>query len=67
MKKNIIISIVLASIFFLESNILFADIQPLKVSDNGRYLTTLNGDPVFLNADTCWKIAWKLKKEDVEF
>ncbi len=67
MKKNIIITIVITAFFFVECNVLFADIQPLKVSDNGRFLTKLNGDPVFLNADTCWKIAWKLKKEDVDF
>lgn len=67
MKNNIIISIVITILLSIASNVLFAEIQPLKVSDNGRFLTTLDGEPVFLNADTCWQIPWKLKKEDVNF
>ncbi|RLD10392.1 MAG: hypothetical protein DRI44_06215, partial [Chlamydiae bacterium] len=67
MKIKIIFLIILVSILSFNINISFAAMQSLKVSDNGRFLTTSDGNPVFLNADTCWEIPWKLKKEEVDF
>jgi len=64
MKIKIIITILLIMSFL--NNISLADIQPLKVSANGRYLVDSDGEPVFLNADTAWKIAWKLNRDEVE-
>ncbi|MCK5852696.1 DUF4038 domain-containing protein, partial [bacterium] len=64
MKIKIIFTILL--IMFFLNNISLADIQPLKVSANGRYLIDSSGSPVFLNADTAWKMAWKLNRDEVE-
>ena len=67
MKIKIISLIFLVSFLFLNTKFCFAALKPLKVSDNGRYLTTSDGNPLFLNADTCWQIPWKLTKEEIEF
>ena len=38
---------------------------PLRVSDNGHFLVTDKGEPVFLLADTAWSLVNRLKREDI--
>ncbi len=66
MKRIILITITLASVLVAETNS-SSNIMPLKISDNGRFFVNSNGNPVFLNADTAWEIAWKFNKNDVDF
>lgn len=46
----------------------FAEVRPpaLKVSDNGRFLQTEDGDPFFWLGDTGWLLFTKLSREDAE-
>lgn len=37
----------------------------LKVSDNGRFLTTSDGQPFFWLADTAWELAGRLDRDEV--
>ncbi|CAN5906641.1 hypothetical protein BH24DEI2_BH24DEI2_19310 [soil metagenome] len=38
-------------------------LEPLKVSDNGRYLKTASGQPLFILADTMWGLATLTESE----
>jgi len=40
---------------------------PLKPASNGRYLVDQEGRPFFFHADTCWQIAKKLTREEIDF
>lgn len=37
----------------------------LRVSDNGRYLSTIDGEPFFWLGDTAWEITWKSYEEEM--
>ena len=43
-----------------------ADLEPLRVSDNGRYFVHTDGTPFFWLADTAWSIFVNLDRADVE-
>jgi hypothetical protein len=43
-----------------------ADLPPLKVSDNHRYLVTKEGKPFFYLADTAWELFHRLNGEDAQ-
>ena len=38
----------------------------LRVSDNGRYLQTLDGKPFFWLGDTAWELFHRLSREEAE-
>ena len=38
----------------------------LRASDNGRWLVTADGVPVFLLCDTAWSLALRVNREDAE-
>lgn len=40
-------------------------LPPLHVSENGRFLVTPDGQPVFLMTDTAWYLSMRLSREDV--
>ncbi len=67
MKKSIIVSIVITVFWLLTCNMSVAAIKSLKISSNNRFLVTADGNPVFLNGDTAWHIAWKLNRPDVAY
>lgn len=41
-------------------------VQPLRVSNNGRYLQKADGTPFFWTGDTNWRM-YKLTREDIDF
>jgi hypothetical protein len=43
-----------------------AQLQPLKVSDNKRFLVTRDGQPFFWLGDTGWELFHRLNKTDAE-
>jgi len=47
-------------------NLYAKKIDGLKISGNKRFLIQKNGGKFFPIADTAWKIAWKLNRDDVE-
>jgi hypothetical protein len=40
--------------------------QPVKVSDNGRYLVNADGSPFFYLGDTAWELFHRLNREEVD-
>jgi hypothetical protein len=44
----------------------FAQLRPLRVSENQRFLTTTDGQPFFWLADTGWELFHRLKKDEAE-
>lgn len=42
------------------------NIPPLKVSENGRFIVTASGEPVFLNAETAWRMVYHLDTNDIK-
>jgi len=42
------------------------ELEPLKVSDNGRFLVTASGKPFFWLGDTCWHMYGKSVHHDQE-
>ncbi len=46
-----------------------AEVKPperLRVSENGRYLVTERGAPVFVLCDTAWSLSMRLRREEVD-
>ena len=43
-----------------------AQLQPLRVSDNKRFLVTRDGQPFFWLGDTGWELFHRLNKADAE-
>ena len=41
-------------------------LPPLKVSENGRYLTTADGKPFFYLGDTAWELFHRLDRDETE-
>lgn len=41
-------------------------LTPLRVSDNGRYIVTSDGEPFFWLADTAWELMQRLNRSEVE-
>ena len=59
--------VLLIPMFFAGITDLRADNQiDLRVSQNGRFLVRSDGSGFFSVADTAWKIAWELKRSEVE-
>lgn len=48
------------------STVSIKPLTPLRVSDNGRYLVTSNGEPFFWLADTAWEMLQRLTRSEVE-
>ena len=42
-------------------------LQPLEVSENGRFLVQSDGTPFFYLGDTAWELFHRLSREDAEF
>jgi uncharacterized protein DUF4038/collagenase-like protein with putative collagen-binding domain len=55
-------------LFFLlfVCNTLFAQLQPLRVSDNKHFLVTKDGKPFFWLGDTGWELFHRLNRQDAE-
>jgi hypothetical protein len=52
--------------FLLQPSTVAQDTPPrLQVSDNGRYLVTEEGRPIFLLGDTAWRIASNIERSEV--
>ncbi len=56
--------IIIAFLLLCCCNILFAQLQPLKVSPDKHHLVTADGKPFFWLGDTGWELFHKLNKED---
>ncbi|MBQ7028655.1 MAG: DUF4038 domain-containing protein, partial [Thermoguttaceae bacterium] len=57
---------VLAAVAFGAANVRAAETLPrLKVSENGRFLTTEDGAPFFWLGDTAWELFHRLNREEI--
>lgn len=63
MKNLLLLLIFHFSFFTFHSN---AQLQPIKVSDNGRFLVKADGTPFFWLADTAWELFHRLNREEAE-
>jgi len=64
--KNLL-TFLLTSLFLINStNLIAENMNSLHVSKNGRFLVHKNNSKFFPVADTAWKIAWKLNRDEVE-
>jgi hypothetical protein len=43
------------------------EMSPLKVGPNNRHLVTTSGEPIFLNAETAWRIPYRLDTAQVKY
>ena len=67
MKSCLIWSILLSVILLRSTTGLGAEkLIDLRVSENGRFLIRKDGTGFFPVADTAWKLAWELKRSEVE-
>lgn len=65
MERKIRLLIVFTFLALIIGLPLCAQSQRLRVSENGKFLATYNGEAVFLNGDTGWNFAIKFTREEI--
>ena len=68
MKCRLIWIVLLTTIYFTNTTTeaLAEKLSELRVSENNRFLIRKDGSGFFPVADTAWKLAWELKRSEVE-
>jgi hypothetical protein len=49
----------------IRATLRLAPLQDMQVSENGRFLVTESGTPVFLMVDTAWLMLERMKREEI--